>query len=269
MASLELIGAFALTEPDHGSDAVPSRRRPAASATATCSTGRKRWIGNAVFADLMVVWARDDEGDVGALRRREGHPGLRRHPHHREDRQARLLAGRHRAPRRPRPAPRTSSPAPRPSTTPRASSPPPAPASPGARSATPPAAYEAAVRHTPRSASSSARPLAGFQIIQYRLAKMLADVTCMRLICLRLAQLAPLGKRHPRHGVAGEDAQRRRAPRPSSRRRATCSAATGSSSRTRWAGTSATSRSSPPSRAPTSSTPSSSAARSRASAAFA
>ena len=38
--------------------------------------GAKRWIGNASFADVVVVWARDDDDGAGqGLRRREGHDG--------------------------------------------------------------------------------------------------------------------------------------------------------------------------------------------------
>ena len=82
--------------------------------------GEKRWIGNAVFADLMVVWARDAQGEVGAYVVEKGTPGFEATPDHRQDRQARLVAGRRRADRRPRPRGEPASPARAPSTTPRA-----------------------------------------------------------------------------------------------------------------------------------------------------
>ena len=44
------------------------RPPPVATATAGCSTARKRWIGNASIADVVVVWARDnDDGKVKAF----------------------------------------------------------------------------------------------------------------------------------------------------------------------------------------------------------
>lgn len=68
LAAVRTIGAFALTEPDHGSDVVRletrAHREPDGSWTLR---GRKRWIGNGTVADVVIVWARDDDGDVGAF----------------------------------------------------------------------------------------------------------------------------------------------------------------------------------------------------------
>jgi glutaryl-CoA dehydrogenase len=50
------------------------------------------------------------------------------------------------------------------------------------------AAYEAALTYV-REREQFGTPLASFQLVQYRLAKMLAEVTTMQLLCLRLAQL--------------------------------------------------------------------------------
>ncbi|MDQ3628049.1 MAG: acyl-CoA dehydrogenase family protein [Actinomycetota bacterium] len=66
MARMELIGAFGLTEPDHGSGIAgglsTSARRDGDS---WVLDGEKKWIGNASFADLVIVWARDcDDGEV-------------------------------------------------------------------------------------------------------------------------------------------------------------------------------------------------------------
>ena len=82
MARLETIGAFALTEPAHGSDSVGAGDlAPAATATPGCINGAKRWIGNGTIADVVVVWARDDGRRPGqGLPRREGHARLRRAP---------------------------------------------------------------------------------------------------------------------------------------------------------------------------------------------
>jgi glutaryl-CoA dehydrogenase len=65
MARLELVGAFALTEPEHGSDAVALETSVRRDGDEYVLDGRKRWIGNASIADLVIVWARNEEGDVG------------------------------------------------------------------------------------------------------------------------------------------------------------------------------------------------------------
>ena len=83
MARLDAIGAFALTEPDHGSDAVTLETRVRRLGDGYVIDGAKRWIGNATFADLMVVWARDAAGDVGAYVVEKGAPGV----------EARLITG--------------------------------------------------------------------------------------------------------------------------------------------------------------------------------
>lgn len=66
MQKMELIGAFGLTEPEVGSGA-------AGGLTATCKregdvwvlNGQKKWIGNATFSDMTVIWARDlDDNNV-------------------------------------------------------------------------------------------------------------------------------------------------------------------------------------------------------------
>jgi glutaryl-CoA dehydrogenase len=61
MASFDRIGAFALTEPTGGSDVAAGLQTTARREGDTwVLNGRKRWIGNATFADLIVVWARDE-----------------------------------------------------------------------------------------------------------------------------------------------------------------------------------------------------------------
>lgn len=78
MRTMELIGAFALTEPDHGSDvagglATSARRE----GDEWVLDGAKRWIGNATFADLTVVWARDpDDRAVKGFVVEAGTPGF-------------------------------------------------------------------------------------------------------------------------------------------------------------------------------------------------
>jgi glutaryl-CoA dehydrogenase len=62
MRSFDRIGAFALTEPTGGSDVAAGLRTTARRAgDEWVLNGQKRWIGNGTFADLIVVWARDEE----------------------------------------------------------------------------------------------------------------------------------------------------------------------------------------------------------------
>lgn len=68
MAALELVGAFALTEPEHGSDSAQLETSARREGDSWVLTGRKRWIGNASMADVVVVWARDEaDGHVKAF----------------------------------------------------------------------------------------------------------------------------------------------------------------------------------------------------------
>ncbi len=76
MARLETIGAFALTEPGHGSDSVSLETTARSDGDHYVLDGAKRWIGNASFADVVVVWARDDSGNVGAFLVEKGTPGF-------------------------------------------------------------------------------------------------------------------------------------------------------------------------------------------------
>ncbi len=59
MASMERIGAFALTEPDHGSDSIALETTARRDGGSWVLDGVKRWIGNATIAQLVIVWARD------------------------------------------------------------------------------------------------------------------------------------------------------------------------------------------------------------------
>ncbi|MFZ0386604.1 MAG: acyl-CoA dehydrogenase family protein [Solirubrobacteraceae bacterium] len=66
MARFERIGAFGLTEPEHGSDSVSLETTARRDGGEYVLNGAKRWIGNASIADVTIIWARDDGGDVGA-----------------------------------------------------------------------------------------------------------------------------------------------------------------------------------------------------------
>lgn len=63
LKSLEKIGCFALTEPDYGSGISSMQTTAKRVGDYWFLNGTKKWAGNAVFADLIVVWARDIESD--------------------------------------------------------------------------------------------------------------------------------------------------------------------------------------------------------------
>jgi glutaryl-CoA dehydrogenase len=76
MARADLLGCFGLTEPDHGSDPGSMKSRARRVDGGWCLSGNKTWITHAPIADLMVVWAKDDEGRVGGYILERGMAGL-------------------------------------------------------------------------------------------------------------------------------------------------------------------------------------------------
>lgn len=78
MASGDVIGAFGLTEPLSGSDTAKGLRTTATRQGDTWTLhGAKRWIGNATFADVVVIWAKDTADDqVKGFLVRQGTPGF-------------------------------------------------------------------------------------------------------------------------------------------------------------------------------------------------
>ncbi|PSM42590.1 acyl-CoA dehydrogenase [Streptomyces dioscori] len=78
MAAMDTIGAFALTEPLDGSDVAAGMGTTAERQGDTwVLNGAKRWIGNATFADHVVVWARDLADDqVKGFMVGKGTPGF-------------------------------------------------------------------------------------------------------------------------------------------------------------------------------------------------
>jgi glutaryl-CoA dehydrogenase len=189
----ERIGCFGLTEPEVGSGV-------ARGLTTTCRRdgdhwvldGEKKWIGNATFADVVVIWARDvDDGEVKGFLVRTTTPGYA----------ARLMTGKIsqralasgwitlagcRVPESDR--------------------------LPGARSFADTArvlsgarigvafqavgcamgAYEHALRYA-RTREQFGRPIAGFQLVQMMLVRMLGNVTAMLGMALRAARLQDAG----------------------------------------------------------------------------
>ena len=59
MARLDKLGAFALTEPTHGSDSVALETTARRDGDGWVLDGVKKWIGNGTIADVVVLWARD------------------------------------------------------------------------------------------------------------------------------------------------------------------------------------------------------------------
>jgi glutaryl-CoA dehydrogenase len=77
LGSGELVGCFALTEPEHGSDPGSMATRARKVADDHQLNGDKKWIGLATVADVLIVWAKDEEGIVRGYIVERGTPGLR------------------------------------------------------------------------------------------------------------------------------------------------------------------------------------------------
>ena len=197
MARFEKIGAFALTEPAHGSDSVSLETTARRDGDFYVLNGSKRWIGNASFADIVIIYARDEaDGAVKAFvmeKGAEGHPA---------GYDAEVISGKM-----------------------------------GKRAVLQPnivienlripaanrlencnsfkdvnkvlaatrggvawealghavAAYEIAVAYAKQRVQFG-KPIAGFQLVQNKLANMLAQLTAIKMTCFRLNQLADAGK---------------------------------------------------------------------------
>jgi glutaryl-CoA dehydrogenase len=197
MARLEKVGAFALTEPNHGSDSVGLEASARRDGDEWVINGEKRWIGNATFADLVILWARDvEDGRVKGFVMEKNDDGS--YP---EGYETELITGKmgKRAVWQPDitltdvrvPAENRLE---------------------GANSfkdvnkvltATrggaawecvghAVACYEAALTYA-KERVQFGNPIAGFQLIQNKLANMLAETTVMQLICFRMADLQQQG----------------------------------------------------------------------------
>ncbi|MCB1520366.1 MAG: acyl-CoA dehydrogenase [Hyphomicrobiaceae bacterium] len=77
-----LIGCFGLTEPDHGSDPGSMATRARADGSGWRLSGAKTWISNAPIADVFVVWAKTDDGQIRGFVLDKGMPGLSAPPIH-------------------------------------------------------------------------------------------------------------------------------------------------------------------------------------------
>jgi glutaryl-CoA dehydrogenase len=77
LATGELVGCFALTEPEYGSDPASMVTQAKKVESGYRLDGQKKWIGLAAVADVLIVWAKDEEEIVRGFIVESGAPGLR------------------------------------------------------------------------------------------------------------------------------------------------------------------------------------------------
>ncbi|MGQ0553075.1 MAG: acyl-CoA dehydrogenase family protein [Planctomycetota bacterium] len=196
MAKGQAIGCFGLTEPDHGSDPGGMVTRATRDGDGWVLNGAKMWITNGTIADVALVWAKTDEGVQGFLVEKGtkgfSAPEQKRkfslrasvtselvldHVHVKDS--ARL---------------------------------------PGVKGLKGPlnclsqarygiawgaigaaqACYDEALQYT-KGREQFGKPLAGFQLVQAKLAHMVTEITAMQLICWRLGKLKESKQIRPQH----------------------------------------------------------------------
>ena len=189
------IGAFALTEPRHGSDSVSLETTAVRDGDTWVLNGTKKWIGNGSVGDVTVVWARDEQGRVRGFLVDQDTPGYRGETIHgkaslRAIHQAHITLTDVRIPLDAV-----------------------LPGSQSFRSASQvllatrlgvawaalghaTAVFEAALTYA-KHREQFGRPLAAFQLIQERLTRMLAQLTTMQLTCRHLTALDQAGALTP------------------------------------------------------------------------
>jgi glutaryl-CoA dehydrogenase len=189
MARCERLGAFALTEPAHGSDSVALETEARRDGDGYVINGAKRWIGNGTLADVVVLWARDTEDmQVKGFLVEQGTPGF----------EATVIEGKAslralwqaditltdvRVPAENRlPGANSFKDTARVLAATRA-------ACSWMALGHAVAAYDAALSYASQR-QQFGKPLVRFQIVQEKLVRMLADVTAMQLYCLRIGRLA-------------------------------------------------------------------------------
>ena len=193
MAQLEAIGAFALTEPMHGSDSVALETSARRDGDEWVLDGAKRWIGNGSIADVVVVWARSDEdGQVKGFLVEKDVTGftattMEGKGASRAIWQAAISLDGVRVGDDSRlPGAQSFKDAGRVLVTTRTT------CAWGALGHAV-AAYDAALTYS-QQRRQFGKPLCSFQIVQDRLVKMLAEVTSMQLYCMQLARLEETGR---------------------------------------------------------------------------
>lgn len=76
LATGEIMGCFGLTEPDHGSNPAGMRSHYQDAGDHVILNGSKMWISNAPFADIAVVWAKDEAGEIHGMILERGMEGF-------------------------------------------------------------------------------------------------------------------------------------------------------------------------------------------------
>ncbi|MBL8713854.1 MAG: acyl-CoA dehydrogenase [Alphaproteobacteria bacterium] len=76
LATGEWVGCFGLTEPDAGSDPASMKTRAVKTKGGYTLKGSKMWITNSPIADVFVVWAKDEAGDIRGFVLEKGMKGL-------------------------------------------------------------------------------------------------------------------------------------------------------------------------------------------------
>ncbi|MCO5935141.1 acyl-CoA dehydrogenase family protein [Mucilaginibacter sp. RB4R14] len=76
LASGELMGCFGLTEPDHGSNPDGMVTNIKDAGDHYILNGAKMWISNSPFADIAIVWAKDEAGKIRGLIAERGMEGF-------------------------------------------------------------------------------------------------------------------------------------------------------------------------------------------------
>jgi glutaryl-CoA dehydrogenase len=76
LRSGEMVGCFGLTEPDAGSDPAAMRTKAVKVDGGYVLNGSKTWITNSPIADVLLVWAKDDAGDIRGFLVERGAKGL-------------------------------------------------------------------------------------------------------------------------------------------------------------------------------------------------
>jgi glutaryl-CoA dehydrogenase len=188
MSRCQKLGAFALTEPRHGSDSVALETEARRAGDAYVINGAKRWIGCGSLADVVVLWARDlKDGQVKGFLVEKGTPGY----------EARVIEGKGslravwqadidltdvRVPAENRlPGANSFKDAGRVLKSTRA-------ACGWMALGHAVAGYDAALAYTSQRRQFG-KPLVSFQIVQEKLVRMLCEITAMQLYCVRIGRL--------------------------------------------------------------------------------
>jgi glutaryl-CoA dehydrogenase len=196
MAKGKAIGCFGLTEPDHGSDPAGMETKAKRDGKDWVINGAKMWITNGTVADVALVWARTDDDIQGFLVEKGtkgfSAPEQKRKFSLRASVTSELVLDHVRVPDSAR--------------------------LPGVKGLKGPlncltqarygiawgaigaaqACYDEALNYT-KGREQFGKPLAGFQLVQAKLAHMVSEITKMQLVAWRVGRLKEAGKARPQH----------------------------------------------------------------------